>query len=255
MNSALTRSGYPPIEFPGADVPLAVVMGRVPLEGYQRAAGLEFGELGAQVDAHPLYQEALAAAIGRSIMDVNRLRNVFLLASMGMSRLSSQNVIEFGSYRGGSVLFFATILKRLYPGAVVYGLDTFVGMPLTDKSLDLHSEGDFTDTSMDEIQQAATDLGLDNVVLVKGMVEDTFPSMFPADMSFGMAHIDLDIYHPIKYVQSAVWPRMCNGGYVVFDDATVSTCLGATQAVEELVIEKNVRSEQVFPHFVFRANL
>ena len=32
---------------------------------------------------------------------------------------------------------------------------------------------------------------------------------------------------------------MVNGGYVVFDDAAVSSCLGATEAVEDLVIRRD----------------
>jgi hypothetical protein len=47
---------------------------------------------------------------------------------------------------------------------------------------------------------------------------------------------------------------MIPGGYLVFDDATVSSCLGATEAVEDLLIRRDgLNSEQIFPHFVFRA--
>lgn len=44
------------------------------------------------------------------------------------------------------------------------------------------------------------------------------------------------------------------GGYLVFDDATISSCLGATEVVENLAIRRDgLNSEQVFPHVVFRA--
>jgi hypothetical protein len=47
---------------------------------------------------------------------------------------------------------------------------------------------------------------------------------------------------------------MVPGGYMVFDDATVSSCLGATEAVESLLIRRDgLSSEQIWPHFVFRA--
>jgi hypothetical protein len=46
---------------------------------------------------------------------------------------------------------------------------------------------------------------------------------------------------------------MDEGGYWVFDDGHISSCLGATEAIEELVIRRDRRhSEQIFPHFVFR---
>ncbi len=47
---------------------------------------------------------------------------------------------------------------------------------------------------------------------------------------------------------------MVEGGYIVFDDATLSSCLGATEVVEDLVIRRDgLNSEQIFPHFVFRS--
>ncbi len=50
--------------------------------------------------------------------------------------------------------------------------------------------------------------------------------------------------------------RMVRGGYYVFDDATVSSCLGATEAVEELVVRRDgLHAEQIHPQFVFRAGL
>jgi hypothetical protein len=47
---------------------------------------------------------------------------------------------------------------------------------------------------------------------------------------------------------------MVKGGYVVFDDATVSSCMGATEIVEDLLIRRDgLNSEQIWPDFVFRA--
>jgi hypothetical protein len=256
MSAALEAAGYPALALPQYGVGRiqpGILHGRDPYTGFQRAAGLQMGQTAALVDAHPLFQEAMAAAQGRTVVDPHRLKNLFLIIVQGFEALESRNVIEFGCYRGGSLLFFATLLARLYPEARVYGLDTFSGMPAADGSIDYHAEGDFNDTSLESIQEEADRRGLNNITLVKGLVQDTFPVQIPGQDTFGLAHIDLDIYHPIRYVQTAVWQRMTPGGYVVYDDATVSTCLGATQAVEELIHEKNVRSEQIYPHFVFRA--
>jgi hypothetical protein len=253
--SILERRGFPPLALPTSAVTPGIVGGRSPYEGYQRGVGLEYGELRDAVERHPLYREALQAAIGRTVMSADRLKNLFLVVALFFDPLSSRNIIEFGCYKGGSVLFFATLLKRLYPDAVVNGLDTFGGMPTGDHSVDLHGAGDFADTDIESVRDASQKLGLKNLILVKGLVADTFPAEVPADLGFGLAHIDLDLYEPIKYVQDAVWDRMTPGGYVAYDDATAPTCIGATQAVEELIAERRVHSEQVFPHFVFRAGL
>jgi hypothetical protein len=71
-----------------------------------------------------------------------------------------------------------------------------------------------------------------------------------------LAHIDSDIYTAVASAYEAVMPHMVEGAYLVFDDATVASCLGATEAVEELVIRRdNMHAEQIFPQFVFRAGL
>ena len=72
---------------------------------------------------------------------------------------------------------------------------------------------------------------------------------------FGLAHIDCDIYSAVKYCQDTMWDQMCKGGYLVYDDALVSSCIGATQAVEELIMERRVHCEQIWPHAVFRVGL
>jgi len=252
--TTLENYGYPPIEFakPGS-VEEGWRDGRNIGEGYQRGVALEYGDMSKIVNQHPLFIKALAATAGRSVLDYKRIQNLFLILTSFIDKIDSQNIVEFGSFRGGSLMFMGTILQALYPGAHIYGHDTFTGMPVTDKQIDLHSPGDFSSTSVEEVREAIDKAGLKNITLVPGRVEDTFPAKIPADLRIGLAHIDLDIYHAIKHCQNEVWPFMATGGYVVYDDATASSCLGATQAVEELIRNRCVHSEQIFPHFVFRS--
>lgn len=43
-------------------------------------------------------------------------------------------------------------------------------------------------------------------------------------------------------------------GYLVFDDATVSSYICATKVVEEVLFRRDgLNSEQIWPHFVFRS--
>ena len=226
--------------------------GRVPRDGYLRGWGLEFRGLGARVAAEPLFQKA-AAAGAASVVSPARLHNLYLILTRFMPKLASRNVVEFGSYKGGSALFMATVLKEIDPAARLYALDTFEGMPATDNTIDAHGKGQFSDTSFADLQAQSDAQGLDNLILVKGMFQDTFPAL--SGNQFGLAHLDADIYSALKYAQDAVWPSMTPGGYIVYDDATVSSCIGATQAVEELVTERRIHSEQIWPHFVFRAGL
>lgn len=228
------------------------VNGRNPYEGYQRGWGLQFGDLRARVLDDPLYQRASRIAQGRTVVSEANRMNLFLIIRFFLHRLACRDVIEFGSWRGGNALFMATCLQELHPGALVYALDTFQGMPASDPSIDLHRAGDFSDVDLDELQSVARQHGLDNLRFVKGLFENTAADVYKSSDGFGIAHIDCDIYSAVKFAQETVMPCVCPGGYLVYDDAGVSSCLGATQAVEEFIMTQRIHSEQIWPHFVFR---
>jgi predicted O-methyltransferase YrrM len=230
-----------------------MVNGRCVYEGYQRGWGLQFGNLRNEVLLDPLYRETQKLAKGCSIMRIERRMNLYLIIRYFLSALQSQNIIEFGAYLGGNAFFMAALLKKLHSNAKVYALDTFEGMPDTDGGLDLHRKGDFADTTYEKCKAKAKEYGLDNLFFVKGLIEDTAAEVYKMGAPFGLAHIDVDIYSAVKYSQDSVWSQMCPGGYVVYDDATTSSCIGATQAVEELINDRHAYSEQIWPHFVFRA--
>lgn len=252
----LVECGYPPVPLAVAGPSLAgVVRGRYPSHGYIRGWGLERGGLDEAISAHPLFQEAFAASHGRSLVTEERLKNLFMIVACYFDTIADHNIAEFGSYKGGSALFMAYLLKRLYPGAVVYAHDTFEGMPDVDQMVDRHVKGDFADPDFAGLQRLRDELGLDNLRLVQGLVQDTFPHSIPATQRLGLAHFDMDIYEPTVFAQTVAWPFMTKGAYYVYDDATVPACIGATQAVEELVLARKIHSEQVFPHFVFRVGL
>jgi len=238
---------------PDVNVYDGVILGRVPRQGYQRGWGLLHGDLAARIEAEPLFQRASAAGITSMVTTLKRM-NIYLLMTRFLSKLPHRHIIEFGSFKGGNALFMATVMQEIDPFAKIFALDTYTGMPRTDKAIDAHNEGDFANASLDGFRNSIKDLGLRNLTPVRGLFEDTFPDL-PHDLRFGLAHIDADIYASVKYAQEQVWHRMTPGGYVVYDDAEVPSCLGATQAVEELIIEKRVHSEQIWPHFVFRAGL
>lgn len=255
----LKNSAKPLGDLPKIDREREISGGRCVYDGYQRGYGLEFGGLDTEVARDPLFRKAYSAArddaATRTVVKFERLANLYLIIRYFLPHLENKNIIEFGSYKGGSALFMGVLLAELYPEAKIYALDTFAGMPDTDARMDLHNAGDFQDSSIDAIRAAATRLGLNNIELVKGLVEDTAIDTYKKAGSFGLAHLDLDIYPGLKFAQDSIWPYMTAGGYIVYDDATVSSCIGATQAVEELILDRKIHSEQVYPHFVFRANL
>jgi len=53
-----------------------------------------------------------------------------------------------------------------------------------------------------------------------------------SDARIAMAHIDLDLYQSISDALAFIWPRLSNGGFIVFDDYGHPTCPGARAAVD-----------------------
>jgi hypothetical protein len=227
--------------------------GRNVYEGYQRGWGIQFGGLKEKILNDPLYNEAFAVARDRTIMTEENRMNIFLLLRFFMQNIPFGHIVEYGAYRGGSAIFMAYVAARLFPGMKVFALDSFEGMPATDKDVDAHNQGDFGDADFGSLQQRVAALKLDNLVLVKGLFEDTNDGVMASAGKVSLAHIDCDIAPAVKYSYENVRRFMVEGGYMVFDDATVSSCIGATEVVEDVLIRRDkLNSEQIWPHFVFR---
>ena len=243
---------------PALDMARVIERGRCAYDGYQRGSALAHGDLADRVWNDPLFREALAAArlpAVRTKCTEPRLMNMFLLVKFFLKDLASQNIIEYGTFRGGSALFLAVLLRELYPQARVYALDTFEGMPDVNANVDLPPPDDFADTNLDTIRFTAAQLGLDNVEFVKGLIQDTAQDVYARAGSFGLAHIDVVLHSAVQYAQDSIWDVMAPGGYLVYDDATEPTCPGATRAVEEMIEHRHLSMEQVWPHIILRARL
>ena len=227
--------------------------GRNVYEGYQRGWGLQHGKLADRIRADRLFSEAAVLATRRSIVSWPKLMNLYLILRFFLSKIPQGDIVEFGSFRGGCVMFMGRICQELYPDIRIFALDTFEGMPSSDPSIDTFRKKSFSNVDYDEVHEAVRQAGLANVHLIKGMFSDTVPSVFTQVNGIALAHIDCDNYEPVCYAYNVVKPHLVSGAYIVFDDATESGCLGATEAVETLVINRDGRlSEQIYPHFVFR---
>ncbi len=228
--------------------------GRNVTEGYARGYQMQFHGLREQVKKDPLYQAALAIGGPRSVVQEDNRINIFLIIRDYLKNIEFGHIVEYGCYKGGNALFMAYVAQRLHPGMRVIGFDTFEGMPPTDPGIDAHGEGDFSDVNLDELRECAALHKLTNLEFIKGRFEHTAAQALPKIGRIALSHIDCDIYSAVKYSYEISKPYMVSGGYIAFDDAIVSSCLGATEAVEELPIRQDgLHSEQIFPHFVFRA--
>jgi hypothetical protein len=222
--------------------------------GYFRSYGLEYGNLLQMINEDQLFTECVNLVRNYTMLIHSKLANLYLLIAYWLPLLGHGDIIEFGSYRGGSAAFMALVATRLGYPINVYGLDTFKGMPSTNENLDLHSEGDFSYNSLEVANSLIEKLNLDNLKFIPGLFDETSKGVLNSCNPILLAHIDCDIESAVRYSYNTVKHYMINsGGYIVLDDPLHSSCLGAFHAMEDCMIRQDgLNAEQIYPHPVFR---
>ncbi len=218
--------------------------------GYIRGSGIEFGYFTQVILDDPDWIAAIKAARGRSIVTVEKLMNLFLIVKY--SEIREANIIEYGSFQGGGALFLAALAKRLRTDCKVFALDTFEGMPDTHEELDRHRAGGFSDVDLQGFEQAREEEGLDNLIILRGLFQDTVGLIAPEDRRFFLSHVDCDVYNSAVFSIEFSKRHAVPGSYITLDDPLASDCIGAMQAAEERLVQQGLFVEQVYPHFVYR---
>jgi O-methyltransferase len=166
-------------------------------------------------------------ARGATVVDERRLY-VLMQVVKATATLEGPGA-EFGVWKGGSAKLLSRVMSEVSPGKVLHLFDTFAGMPRMDPTKDLHREGDFGDTSLQEVRVFLKDCR--NVRFHPGLFEDTMPRV--AEARFSFAHVDCDVYWSVMQCCEFLYPRMVPGGIIVFDDYGQIDCPGAKRAVDE----------------------
>jgi len=143
---------------------------------------------------------------------------------------------ECGVYKGGTARMLAELirLKGNSEGCTLRLFDTFAGMPQTSKQYDLHSRGDFSDTSLEAVRAIIG--AADRVAFHPGLIPETFASRENTSIAF--SHIDVDIYQSVRDCSEFIYHRLVAGGVMVFDDYGFPSCPGARKAVDEFFLDK-----------------
>jgi O-methyltransferase len=142
---------------------------------------------------------------------------------------------ECGVYKGGTARMLAEFLSPpARPDLKLHLFDTFSGMPETDKKLDIHQKGDFSDTNLEEVRRVVGNP--ERVEFHSGWIPDTFCEL--SNSQIALAHVDVDIYRSIWDCCEFIYPRLKTGGVMIFDDYGFPTCPGARKAVDEFFADK-----------------
>ena len=120
--------------------------------------------------------------------------------------------LEFGTGWFNSIRLFSTHLSNHRPEQIIYGFDTFEGLP---------EEWPGTDAGIGAFHTPTpTDLPA-NIRLIKGVVQDTAPGFLQEQNApIRFLHMDLDLYAPTLAVLKAALPYLRPGTTILFDEFT-----------------------------------
>lgn len=131
------------------------------------------------------------------------------------------DIVECGSYKGGSGLLMGLLLKELGIKKKVHLFDSFEGLPEPDKDHDKgYKRGQFK-SNYDKLQAKVAELELEDfIVFHKGWFNETVPTYMESygDQPISIFHIDCDLYNSTMQCFPQLYPLVATKGAVVLDD-------------------------------------
>jgi O-methyltransferase len=188
------------------------------------------------------FQRAYRAVRDHTLVDMWRCFGLWQLVAQ-VSDVPGA-ILEVGVWRGGTGALMARRAQLLGNTEPVYLCDTWEGVVNSD-TIDTHyHDGEHADTSLETVRDLVEQrMGLTQV--------QTFQGVFPAetggqleDRALRFVHIDVDVYRSAADTFFWAWPRLADGGIVVFDDYGFPS----TQGVTCFVDEQRFGSDRVFFH-------
>jgi len=182
-------------------------------------------------DIDGAFQDVYEIVREHTMVDVYRLWTLWFIGS----QIPAGDVLEIGSWRGGSGTVIARSVARGADAAPrsVFLADTFAGVVKASARDSYYKGGEHANTSPELVQELLTRAGVPDVHLLVGIFPEDRGAEI-ADRRFALCHIDVDVYQSAKECFEWVWPRMVPGGVVVFDDYGFYGCEGVTAYANEI---------------------
>ena len=168
-------------------------------------------------------------------------------------------IIECGVHNGNNLLFFSHLSSILEPYAInrkIIGFDTFSGFrSIVEEDPEDITEDNFNNVNLDALNDAIElyDMNraaghMKRVEIVKGDAVETieeYVSNNPA-LTVALLYLDFDIYKPTKVALEKLFPLVCKGGIIAFDEFNYDKFPGETEAVKEYFNINEIKLERFY---------
>lgn len=155
------------------------------------------------------------------------------------------DIVECGTYKGGTAILMGLALKELGSDKKIHGFDSFAGLPSPDTEMDKgYKEGQFK-SNLDRLREDLETFNLsDCVTLHPGWFADTVPPFLKQEpRRISLLHVDCDLYVSTNDCFPALYDVVEEGGAVILDDFN-DGAKGEKRAVHE-ALEKAGRHEEI----------
>lgn len=163
------------------------------------------------------------------------------------------SIIDLGVYKGASFFTWANLLETFIVGdrsRKVYGFDSFAGLKPDQFDDKQDGKRDGRDGKEDWGYRASAEAvhqlaalhnednllpGIERCVLIEGDVFDTVPRFIQENpgLRIALLYFDMDLYRPTVFCLKHLYPLVCKGGVVCFDEYALVPWEGETRGVEE----------------------
>ena len=191
-----------------------------------------------------------------TMTSIERLYSLYCAVNYVIKNKIDGDFVECGVWRGGCGLMIAKILEHnnIY-NRKIYLYDTYEGMS-EPTEFDLNPKGKNASimmkeninnkefsiwcyASLDDVKQnmKLAKYPLDNIIFVKGKVEDTIPNIMPSNL-IALLRLDTDFYESTKHELFYLWPKLERNGVLILDD--YGHWAGCRKAVDEYFMENKI---------------
>lgn len=164
------------------------------------------------------------------------------------------DVVECGVWKGGSCMLSALALMKMKAiDRKIYLYDTYEGMSKpTDEDIDIcgslaqtswkqhqkEQTNDWCYASLGEVQRNMYSTGYpyENIIFIKGKVEETIPRTIPESIS--LLRLDTDFHSSTHHELDYLFPRLSTNGVLILDD--YGHWKGAREAVNDYFEVHNI---------------
>lgn len=222
---------------------------RVELRGYQEHSTLISNATYSPWRVDNQFNDVMKSIASYTLLDKMRLYELWQLANQ-VKHLQG-HAIEIGCWRGGAGCLIAHRIAQEKNDSQVYLCDTFRGIVKACDHDTFYQGQELADSSEALVADLAKRMHLNNVTILPGIFPEESSTQVES-LIFKFAHIDVDVYQSAKDAFEWLFPRLVNGGIVVFDDYGSASTPGIRKYINEelqdradVVVVRNLNGQAV----------